>query len=77
MASSAFSSTIAPRGFDGELTTMSFVFFVIFSAAGSSVHDGGSSAYVRTVAPARRASVAYERKPGSGTSTSSPSPTYA
>src|SRR5207244_13510583 len=77
MAFNASSSTTAPRGFDGELTTMSFVFFVTFSASGSSFHDGGSSAYVLTVAPANRTSVGYERKPGSGTRTSSPSPTKA
>ncbi len=40
-------------------------------------HSGGSRSYVTGCAPQMRASVAYERKPGFGTSTSSPGFTYA
>lgn len=49
-----------PRGLEGELTTISFVFGVIFlrSASTSICHDGGSRSYVATLAPQMRASVA-------------------
>src|SRR5688500_19582084 len=69
----------APSGFEGELITISFVFGVIFArnASTSIWHSGGSSAYVTGVAPQIFASVAYETKPGLGTSTSSPGFTYA
>ena len=52
---------------------------VIFdsTARASRRHSGGSTSYVTGVAPAIRASVAYETKPGFGTSTSSPGSTKA
>jgi hypothetical protein len=67
----------APSGFEGELTTMSFVFFVTSSLSGFNVQSGGSSSYVTAVAPHSFATVAYEMNPGLGTSTSSPGFTYA
>ena len=68
-----------PRGLDGELTTISLVRGVIFdnTASASTLHSGGSMSYLTGVAPAMRASVAYDTKPGLGTSTSSPGSTKA
>ena len=79
MACKASAATIAPSGLDGELTTISFVRVVIFdrTAFASRRHSGGSTSYVTGVAPQSRASVAYETKPGFGTSTSSPGSTKA
>ena len=79
MACNVAASTIAPSGLDGELTTISFVRLVIFDriAFASRRHSGGSMLYATGVAPASRASVAYETKPGFGTSTSSPGSTKA
>src|SRR3954454_16813997 len=79
IACSVSASITLPSGFDGELTTINFVFGVIvFSSASTSTRQsGGSKSYVTGVAPAMRASVAYARKPGFGTSTSSPGSTYA
>ena len=68
-----------PSGFDGELTTINFVRLEILprTAFASTRHSGGSMLYGTGFAPHNLASVGYETKPGSGTSTSSPSSTNA
>src|SRR5437899_2511609 len=68
-----------PSGFEGELTTISFVRLVILDvrAFTSTRHSGASRLYGTGFAPHSFASVGYETKPGSGTSTSSPSSTNA